>query len=241
MAYVEDAGANLPPAICRGCLRGELFRQFVPVGWAFMFSRGALGGVYPADEVNAVPEASRDEVPLDQLAVHAVISSPLVTSLALPPPVALTRRSNPSYMLGAIIFAGLSLPAGPGDLAAGTGAASDLTDLSLGAKTAATAPEDSGLVDGANGALRDPQTGRFAPNPDRVAPEPSDGLHGNSRLSEQPTYLYQLYDLEGSYLKTGITSESNPAGRYTRPECRHRERPACARDRRHSRRPRYES
>jgi hypothetical protein len=38
-------------------------------------------------------------------------------------------------------------------------------------------------------------------------------LHGNSRLSEQPTSLYQLSDLDGNYLKTGITS--NPAGRYT--------------------------
>jgi hypothetical protein len=46
-----------------------------------------------------------------------------------------------------------------------------------------------------------------------VAPELSDVVHGNSRLSEAPTSLYQLYDLEGNYLKTGITQ--NPAGRYT--------------------------
>lgn len=50
-------------------------------------------------------------------------------------------------MLGGLIFAGAGLPAGPSDLAAGTSAASDLTDLtdlSLGAKTAATAPEAAG-------------------------------------------------------------------------------------------------
>jgi hypothetical protein len=33
--------------------------------------------------------------------------------------------------------------------------------------------QDQGLVEGANGALRDPATGRFAPNPDRVAPAAS--------------------------------------------------------------------
>ncbi len=66
---------------------------------------------------------------------------------------------------------------------------------------------------GANGALRDPGTGRFAPNPDRVAPQPSSGVHGNSRQSDAPTSLYQLFDLDGNYLKTGISS--NPGGRYT--------------------------
>jgi hypothetical protein len=75
------------------------------------------------------------------------------------------------------------------------------------------AEDGTGLVEGANGALRDPATGRFATNPDRVAPEPSSGLHGNSRLSDAPTSLYRLEDLNGTYLKTGITS--NPAGRYT--------------------------
>jgi hypothetical protein len=38
-------------------------------------------------------------------------------------------------------------------------------------------------------------------------------VHGNSRLSDSPTSLYRLYDLDGNYLKTGITN--NPAGRYT--------------------------
>ncbi len=59
---------------------------------------------------------------------------------------------------------------------------------------------ETGLVEGANGALRDPLTGRFAPNPDRVAPEPSSGLHGNSRLSDAPTSLYRLEDLNANYL-----------------------------------------
>lgn len=44
----------------------------------------------------------------------------------------------------------------------------------------------------------DPLSGRFAPNPDRIEPEPSDGVHGNSRLSDQPTSLYQLYDSRGT-------------------------------------------
>jgi len=76
------------------------------------------------------------------------------------------------------------------------------------------APAASGSTTaGANGALRDAATGRFAPNPDRVVPQPSSGLHGNSRQSNVPTSLYQLFDLTGNYLKTGISS--NPTGRYT--------------------------
>lgn len=35
----------------------------------------------------------------------------------------------------------------------------------------------------------------------------------HTQLSDRPTSLYQLYDLEGNYLKTGITS--NPGGRYS--------------------------
>jgi hypothetical protein len=38
-------------------------------------------------------------------------------------------------------------------------------------------------------------------------------VHGNSRLSPRTTHLYRLSDENGSYLKTGITS--NPGGRYS--------------------------
>lgn len=69
----------------------------------------------------------------------------------------------------------------------------------------------SQLVPGPNGAMRDPRTGQFAP--DRVPEAPSSGVHGNSRNSEATTSLYQLYDADGNYLKTGVTA--NPAGRYS--------------------------
>lgn len=69
------------------------------------------------------------------------------------------------------------------------------------------------LVPGPNGAMRDTATGRFAPNPDRPASTPSTtSVHGNSRQSDQLTSLYQLYDMDGTYLKTGITAD--PTGRY---------------------------
>jgi RHS repeat-associated protein len=84
-------------------------------------------------------------------------------------------------------------------------------------KARAAADEDagSGLASGANGALRDPATGRFAPNPARPAPVPKSGTHGNSLSSMRTTYLYRLEDASGNYLKTGITSRLNPFSRYT--------------------------
>lgn len=78
------------------------------------------------------------------------------------------------------------------------------------------AESGSGLVDGANGALRDPATGRFAPNPDRVAPEPSSGLHGNSRLSDATTFLYRRVTNDGGFQKWGITNSLK--GRYSSTE-----------------------
>jgi RHS repeat-associated protein len=121
--------------------------------------------------------------------------------------------------IGATVVAtageGISIVSGAGVLR--TAAATATTDAVVATEqessVAVAAEEGSGLIEGASGALRDPATGRFAPNPDRAVPELSDVVHGNSRLSEAPTSLYQLYDLEGTYLKTGITS--NPAGRYT--------------------------
>jgi RHS repeat-associated protein len=107
----------------------------------------------------------------------------------------------------ALLTAAAALPGvGKGASRAGAGLGASRT-------TTTAAEEGGGLVEGANGALRDPATGRFASNPGRVAPEPSSGLHGNSRLSDAPTSLYRLEDLNGNYLKTGITS--NPGGRYT--------------------------
>lgn len=94
-----------------------------------------------------------------------------------------------------------------------TGGAGKLSNLGRLRRVAPDTAGGGGLVQGANGALRNPATGRFAPNPVRVASEPRSGIHGNSRLSQEPTSLYRLYDFEGNYLKTGITS--NPAGRYT--------------------------
>lgn len=55
-------------------------------------------------------------------------------------------------------------------------------------------------------------TGRFVANPNRAPDAPGSSVHGNSRLSEKPTSLYQLYDADGTDLKTDITA--NPAGRY---------------------------
>ena len=72
----------------------------------------------------------------------------------------------------------------------------------------------SNLVPGPNGAMRDPATGLFAPNPNRVTAAPSQGaVHGNSLDSPRTTYLYQLYDNNDQYLKTGITDD--PGGRYS--------------------------
>ena len=76
----------------------------------------------------------------------------------------------------------------------------------------------SQTVGGPNGALRDVATGRFAPNPARLAPSPSSGLHGNSLASTRPTTLYQLTDDAGAHLKWGITSEANPMARYSAAE-----------------------
>lgn len=68
--------------LCRGC-RAEPAAHYLlrlPALWAVppvcpgrlgpYVSCGALGWIYPIDEVDAVLEASRDEVPLDQLVVH---------------------------------------------------------------------------------------------------------------------------------------------------------------------------
>jgi hypothetical protein len=68
-----------------------------------------------------------------------------------------------------------------------------------------------------NNALRGAD-GRFATNPSsaRSTASPGGSTHGNSLASDRPTTLYQLTDAEtGAHLKWGITSEVNPASRYT--------------------------
>jgi hypothetical protein len=50
--------------------------------------------------------------------------------------------------------------------------------------------------------------GQFLPS---ATPRPqSSGVHGNSLNSPRVTYLYRLEDLQGNYLKTGITDLVNP-------------------------------
>lgn len=79
-----------------------------------------------------------------------------------------------------------------------------------------SAPSARQTVAGPNGALRDIGSGRFAPNPARVARFQSGRVHGNSFASQRPTTLYQLTDAEtGAHLKWGITSKTNPMARYT--------------------------
>lgn len=63
------------------------------------------------------------------------------------------------------------------------------------------------LADGYNGARRDPKTGKFAPNPDRVAPVPKPSVHGNSRQSTTLTWLYRRESEDGTFLKWGITQD----------------------------------
>ena len=83
-----------------------------------------------------------------------------------------------------------------------------------GGGAGAAGESEGALVQGANGALRDPLTGRFAANPARVRP-PTSSIHGNSLGSGRLTSLYQLFGRDGTYLKTGVTSEANPLSRYT--------------------------
>jgi RHS repeat-associated protein len=71
-----------------------------------------------------------------------------------------------------------------------------------------------GLTKGANGALRDPATGRFAPNPNTAAKLVSDGTHGNSLNSPRPATLYAKYDAKGVFQKFGISQ--NPGARYSK-------------------------
>ena len=41
-------------------------------------------------------------------------------------------------------------------------------------------------------------------------------IHGNSKNSPKPTVLYKLEHNDGTYLKTGITSNKNPEARYSK-------------------------
>jgi len=45
--------------------------------------------------------------------------------------------------------------------------------------------------------------------------KPIKAIHGNSKVSPKPTTLYELYQNDGNYLKTGITSMVKPEKRYT--------------------------
>ncbi|MEU4388976.1 polymorphic toxin-type HINT domain-containing protein [Promicromonospora sp. NPDC023805] len=65
---------------------------------------------------------------------------------------------------------------------------------------------------GENGALRNPTTGRFEPNP-ATPPRPApSATHGNSRASTATNYLYRRVSADGTFQKWGITS--NLKGRY---------------------------
>jgi hypothetical protein len=109
--------------------------------------------------------------------------------------------------------AGGKVAAATGKLAAAAKAAGKAALPKIRAAVGGAEDDAARLVPGANGALRNASTGRFAPNPARAAPTPSSGTHGNSLASAATTYLYRLEDAAGNYLKTGITSD--PAGRYT--------------------------
>jgi hypothetical protein len=69
------------------------------------------------------------------------------------------------------------------------------------------AKEGTGLVEGANNALRDPTTGRFASNPNAVARAVSDRTHGNSLASTRETVLYRRVTSDGTFQKRGISSD----------------------------------
>jgi len=68
---------------------------------------------------------------------------------------------------------------------------------------------NSGLVPGANGALRDPLTGRFAANPDTVPRVSTGGVNGNSLSSPRPATLYARYSSDRTFQKWGITQDLN--------------------------------
>ncbi len=76
-----------------------------------------------------------------------------------------------------------------------------------------TSVDECPLVPGANNALRNRLTGRFAPNPNKPVPAPKSSTHRNSRNSPVLTYLYRLEDTSGNFLKWGITN--NLRDRYT--------------------------
>ncbi|MFE1881618.1 polymorphic toxin-type HINT domain-containing protein [Streptomyces diastatochromogenes] len=63
-----------------------------------------------------------------------------------------------------------------------------------------------------NSSCRTPD-GRFAVDPNKPPKPVSDGTHGNSKNSKATNYLYVLEDVNGAYLKVGITND--PAGRYS--------------------------
>ncbi|NJI60153.1 hypothetical protein HCX50_12020 [Microbacterium oxydans] len=76
----------------------------------------------------------------------------------------------------------------------------------------AVVTHNCGLTPGPNGTLRDPATGRFTANPERVAP-PASTLHGNSRGSTATTTLYRRETEDGVLQKWGITA--NVGARYS--------------------------
>ncbi len=41
-------------------------------------------------------------------------------------------------------------------------------------------------------------------------------VHGNSLLSAKPTWGYKLFNIDGTFLKNGITNKLIPEGRYTK-------------------------
>lgn len=74
----------------------------------------------------------------------------------------------------------------------------------------------SGLVKGPNGALRDPATGRFVPNPNTPAKLVRGGPHGNSLSSPRPATLYAKYNGKDVFQKYGISQDLR--SRYTQEE-----------------------
>ncbi|WP_230685027.1 polymorphic toxin-type HINT domain-containing protein [Cellulomonas sp. JZ18] len=72
----------------------------------------------------------------------------------------------------------------------------DIRNAIGGAQTANACP-----VGGANGSLRDPETGRFVRDPAKPPAQPRSSGHGNSLDSTATTYLYRIEDPSGDLVK----------------------------------------
>ncbi|MDX1965266.1 MAG: polymorphic toxin-type HINT domain-containing protein, partial [Pirellulales bacterium] len=74
----------------------------------------------------------------------------------------------------------------------------------------------AGLAFLVHNSCRDPETGRFATDPNKP-PESPKGPHGNT-ADDRPATRYKKYDKDGNFRKHGVTQHEDPSKRYSKAE-----------------------